>query len=90
MMRSIAEIKLLPAFPVTAYPKVSKLLCALPDAASKVDVNTLQPEQAAVLAAMFPENSRGMTPFACWMRVRNRAGKIWKRSAKRWSRPSRS
>lgn len=54
MMRSIAEIKLLPAFPVTAYPKVSKLLCALPDAASKVDVNTLQPEQAAVLAAMFP------------------------------------
>ena len=29
-------------------------MCALPDAASKVDVNTLQPEQAAVLAAMFP------------------------------------
>lgn len=54
MMRSIVEIKLLPAFPASAYPKVSKLLCALPDAASKVDVNTLQPEQAAVLAAMFP------------------------------------
>lgn len=54
MMRTIAEIKLLPAFPAQAYPKVSKRLCALPDPASKVDVNTLKPEQAGVLAAMFP------------------------------------
>jgi general secretion pathway protein K len=54
MMRTIAEIKLLPAFPAVAYPKVSKLLCALPDSASKVDVNTLKPEQASLLAAMFP------------------------------------
>ena len=54
MMRTIAEIRLLPAFPAAAYPKVSKLLCALPDAASKVDVNTLKPEQAALLAALFP------------------------------------
>ncbi|KFA86615.1 type II secretion system minor pseudopilin GspK [Enterobacter sp. EGD-HP1] len=54
MMRTIAEIKLLPAFPAAAYPKVSKLLCALPDSASKVDVNTLKPEQAALLAALFP------------------------------------
>jgi len=54
MMRTLAEIKLLPAFPAAAYPKVSKLLCALPDTASKVDVNTLKPEQAALLAALFP------------------------------------
>ncbi|CZV58312.1 type II secretion system minor pseudopilin GspK [Enterobacter cloacae] len=54
MMRTIAEIKLLPAFPAAAYPKVSKLLCALPDSASKVDVNILKPEQAALLAALFP------------------------------------
>ncbi|UAY67627.1 type II secretion system minor pseudopilin GspK [Enterobacter bugandensis] len=54
MMRTIAEIKQLPAFPVAAYPKVSKLLCALPASASKVDVNTLKPEQAALLAALFP------------------------------------
>ncbi|MCU6215012.1 type II secretion system minor pseudopilin GspK [Enterobacter bugandensis] len=54
MMRTIAEIKQLPAFPVAAYPKVNKLLCALPDSASKVDVNTLKPEQAALLAALFP------------------------------------
>ncbi|MEE9660868.1 type II secretion system minor pseudopilin GspK [Enterobacter cloacae complex sp. CARB60] len=54
MMRTVAEIKLLPAFPAAAYPKVSKLLCALPDSASKVDVNTLKPEQAALLAALFP------------------------------------
>ncbi|WP_236278404.1 type II secretion system minor pseudopilin GspK [Enterobacter bugandensis] len=54
MMRTVAEIKQLPAFPVAAYPKVSKLLCALPDSASKVDVNTLKPEQAALLAALFP------------------------------------
>ncbi|MCK7078440.1 type II secretion system minor pseudopilin GspK [Enterobacter bugandensis] len=54
MMRTIAEIKQLPAFPVATYPKVSKLLCALPDSASKVDVNTLKPEQAALLAALFP------------------------------------
>ena len=54
MMRTISEIKLLPAFPAAAYPKVSKLLCALPDTASKVDVNTLKPEQATLLAALFP------------------------------------
>jgi general secretion pathway protein K len=54
MMRNIAEIKLLPAFPVSAYPKVSTLLCALPEMATKVDVNTLKPEKAAVLAALFP------------------------------------
>ncbi|MCM7639987.1 general secretion pathway protein GspK [Enterobacter roggenkampii] len=54
MMRTLAEIKLLPAFPAAAYPKVSKLLCALPDSASKVDVNTLTPEQAPLLAALFP------------------------------------
>ena len=54
MMRNIAEIKLLPAFPAVAYAKVSKLLCVLPDSATKVDVNTLSPEQAAVLAALFP------------------------------------
>jgi len=54
MMRAISEIKLLPAFPAAAYPKVSRMLCALPDSASKVDVNTLKPEQAAILAAMFP------------------------------------
>ena len=54
MMRTIAEIKLLPAFPATAYAKVSQFLCALPDTASKVDVNTLRPEQAVILAALFP------------------------------------
>lgn len=54
MMRTIAEIKLLPAFPAAAYPKVSTLLCALPDTASKVDINTLKPEQASLLAALFP------------------------------------
>ncbi|HGU9817386.1 TPA: type II secretion system minor pseudopilin GspK [Enterobacter chuandaensis] len=54
MMRAIAEIRQLPAFPAAAYPKVSKLLCALPDSASKVDVNTLKPEQAALVAALFP------------------------------------
>ena len=54
MMTTLAEIKLLPAFPAAAYAKVSKLLCALPDVASKVNVNTLRPDQAAVLAALFP------------------------------------
>lgn len=54
MMRNIAEIKLLPAFPASLYPKVSTLLCALPDMATKVDVNTLKPENASVLAALFP------------------------------------
>ncbi len=54
MMRNIAEIKQLPAFPGTAWPRISKLLCALPDAATKVDVNTIKPEQAVVLAALFP------------------------------------
>ncbi|ANG92234.1 type II secretion system minor pseudopilin GspK [Enterobacteriaceae bacterium 155047] len=54
IMRTLAEIRQLPAFPAAAWPRVSKLLCALPDAATKVDVNTIKPEQAVVLAALFP------------------------------------
>ena len=54
MMRNIGEIKQLPAFPAAAYSRVSRFLCALPDANSKIDLNTLLPEQANVLAAMFP------------------------------------
>jgi len=53
MMRNISEIRLLPAFPAAAYAKVSRLLCALPDASSKINVNTLKPEQAQLLAALF-------------------------------------
>ncbi|MBZ0059309.1 MULTISPECIES: type II secretion system minor pseudopilin GspK [unclassified Leclercia] len=53
MMRNISEIRLLPAFPAAAYAKVSALLCALPDASSKINVNTLKPEQAKLLAALF-------------------------------------
>ncbi|MFK3659976.1 type II secretion system minor pseudopilin GspK [Scandinavium sp. NPDC088450] len=53
MMRTIDEIKQLPAFPLTAWAKASKLLCALPDTDGKVNVNTLTPEQAPLLAAIF-------------------------------------
>jgi general secretion pathway protein K len=41
MMRTINEIRLLPAFPQAAWPKVSKLLCALPDTDGTINVNTL-------------------------------------------------
>lgn len=54
MMRTLSELKLLPAFPPRAYAKASRLLCVLPDVESRVDVNTLQPEQASLLAALFP------------------------------------
>ncbi|QLA67100.1 type II secretion system minor pseudopilin GspK [Enterobacter pasteurii] len=53
MMRTAGELKLLPAFPASAYGRVSKVLCALPDSASKVDVNTLTEEQAPLLSALF-------------------------------------
>ncbi|MCI1899532.1 MAG: type II secretion system minor pseudopilin GspK [Enterobacter sp.] len=53
MMRTIGEIKLLPAFPQATYARVSQVLCALPDSASKVDINTLTPEQAPLLSALF-------------------------------------
>lgn len=53
MMRTISEIKLLPAFPQAAYAKVSKVLCALPDTRGTVDVNTLIPAQAPLLSALF-------------------------------------
>lgn len=56
MMLSLNELKLLPAFPAAAWPKVSKLFCALPTTTSRVDVNTLMPEQAGLLAALFPGN----------------------------------
>lgn len=54
MMLSLNELKLLPAFPAAAWPKVSKLFCALPTTTSRVDVNTLTPQQAGLLAALFP------------------------------------
>ncbi|MET6677174.1 type II secretion system minor pseudopilin GspK [Citrobacter amalonaticus] len=53
MMRTLSEIKLLPAFPQSAWSKASTLLCALPDTDGTVDVNTLTPEQAPLLAAVF-------------------------------------
>lgn len=53
MMRSISEIRLLPAFPPNAYASVSRVLCALPDTLSQVDVNTLTVEQAPLLSALF-------------------------------------
>ncbi|WP_058911161.1 type II secretion system minor pseudopilin GspK [Entomohabitans teleogrylli] len=53
MMRTLSEIKLLPAFPAADYGNVSHWLCALPDTDSRVDVNTLRPEQAELLAALF-------------------------------------
>ncbi|HBU8849618.1 type II secretion system minor pseudopilin GspK [Citrobacter sp. Cs237] len=53
MMRTIGEITQLPAFPPAAWPKASTLLCALPDADGTVDVNTLKPEQATLLSALF-------------------------------------
>lgn len=54
MMLSLNELKQLPAFPAAAWPKVSRLFCALPTTASRVDVNTLTPQQAGLLAALFP------------------------------------
>lgn len=53
MMRTISEIKRLPAFPPAAYRNVSKVLCALPDTGGQVDVNTLSPQQAPLLSALF-------------------------------------
>lgn len=54
MMLSLNELKLLPAFPAAAWPKVSKLFCALPTTTSRIDVNTLTAQQAGLLAAQFP------------------------------------
>lgn len=54
MMLSLNELKQLPAFPAAAWPKVSRLFCALPTTASRVDVNTLTQQQAGLLAALFP------------------------------------
>lgn len=53
MMRTINEIRLLPAFPQAAWPKAGKLLCALPDTDGTINVNTLTREQAPLLAAVF-------------------------------------
>ena len=53
MMRTINEIRLLPAFPQAAWPKAGKLLCALPDTDGNINVNTLTREQAPLLAAVF-------------------------------------
>ena len=53
MMRTLSEIKQLPAFPAAAWAKASLFFCALPDTRNLVDVNTLKPEQAPLLAALF-------------------------------------
>ncbi|MEB6379134.1 type II secretion system minor pseudopilin GspK [Leclercia adecarboxylata] len=54
MMRNLNELKLLPAFPAVAWAKARNLFCALPTTSSRVDVNTLPPQQAGLLAALFP------------------------------------
>ncbi|MCS2158435.1 type II secretion system minor pseudopilin GspK [Scandinavium sp. H11S7] len=53
VMRTLNELRLLPAFPVNSWAKVSQLLCALPDSTNKVNINTLTAEQAPLLSALF-------------------------------------
>ncbi|ADO49177.1 type II secretion system minor pseudopilin GspK [[Enterobacter] lignolyticus] len=53
MMRTPGEIRALPAFPAAAWPVLSRLMCALPATTGAVDVNTLAPEQAPLLAAVY-------------------------------------
>lgn len=54
MMITLSELKQLPAFPPSAWPKLSVLLCALPTTHSQLNVNTLTSQKAALLAALFP------------------------------------
>ncbi len=52
MMRTLNELRLLPAFPAKSWVKVSRVLCALPDTTNKVNINTLTEAQAPLLAAL--------------------------------------
>lgn len=53
LMRTLGEIKSLPAFAPAAWPRITALFCALPDTTALVDVNTLQAEQSPLLSALF-------------------------------------
>ena len=53
MMYSISELKLLPDFPALYYPKLAKLLCALPSTKTAINVNTLARDEAPLLSALF-------------------------------------
>lgn len=53
MMRTLGEIRALPAFPAAAWPAISRLMCALPATTGAVNVNSLAPEQAPLLAAVY-------------------------------------
>ncbi|MBK5145239.1 type II secretion system minor pseudopilin GspK [Budviciaceae bacterium BWR-B9] len=53
MMYSISELKLLPGFPLESYARLSKLLCALPNTKTKVNINSLTEQQAPLLSGLF-------------------------------------
>ncbi|STR66518.1 General secretion pathway protein K [Klebsiella michiganensis] len=53
-LQDVSELRLLAGMDATLYQRLLPYVCALADETLQVNVNTLQPAQAALLAALFP------------------------------------
>ena len=53
-LQDVSELRLLAGMDATLYQRLLPYVCAPPDDALQVNVNTLQPAQAALLSALFP------------------------------------
>lgn len=53
-LQDVSELRLLAGMDAALYQRLLPYVCALADETLQVNVNTLQPAQAALLAALFP------------------------------------
>ena len=53
-MQDVSELRLLAGMDAALYQRLLPFVCAQPDDALQVNVNTLRPSQAALLVALFP------------------------------------
>ena len=53
-LQDVSELRLLAGMDATLYQRLLPYVCALADETLQVNVNTLQPAQAALLSALFP------------------------------------
>ena len=84
-LQDVSELRLLAGMDAALYQRLLPFVCALPDDALQVNVNTLQPAQAALLAALFPTE---LTVSEARQLVQTRAATGWSSVAAFLSQPA--
>ena len=84
-LQDVSELRLLAGMDAALYQRLLPFVCALPEDALQLNVNTLQPAQAALLAAIFPAE---LTVSEARQLVQTRAATGWSSVAAFLSQPA--